>query len=169
MALIVEDGSIVPGADSFISVADARDLAAKFGKHLPADDTACETALRQAVLYIQLSEPQMCGRRVSAEQSLCYPRTGVSINGFPVANNVIPETLKMAQVAAAQEFGSGVVARGNDDGRVTSHEEVVGAVVAEYFNNGNAGNTVKLTAADDALKPLICGGNNGWSFGVNRG
>ena len=30
MALIVENGSIVPGADSYVSLADARALAAKY-------------------------------------------------------------------------------------------------------------------------------------------
>ncbi|MBU4707835.1 DnaT-like ssDNA-binding protein, partial [Salmonella enterica] len=46
MALVVEDGSIVAGADSYLSLEDARALAAKYGYALPADDTEAEAALR---------------------------------------------------------------------------------------------------------------------------
>jgi len=101
VSLTVETGQIIEGADSYISLADARALAANYGLVLPADDTAAEVALRNGATYVGLAEPQMCGRRVSAEQSLAYPRTGVTLNGFPVANNVIPKQLIRAQVIAA--------------------------------------------------------------------
>ena len=77
MALIVENGSIVPGADSYVSLADARALAAKYGKELPADDTAAEAALRNGAVYVGLQEPAMCGQRVSAEQYLEIGRAHV--------------------------------------------------------------------------------------------
>jgi len=107
MPLIVEDGSIVPDADSYVSLADARALAANYGLGLPADDTAAEVALRNGATYVGLAEPQMCGRRVSAEQSLAYPRTGTTLNGFTVADNVIPSQLIRAQVIAAITYGAG--------------------------------------------------------------
>lgn len=169
MPLIVEDGSIVPGADSFISLADARTLAAKIGRYLPADDAMAEVALRQGAGYVMLQEPSMCGSRISAAQELCYPRQGVNLFGFPVEPNAIPQQLKTAQVIAAQEFGNGLVVRGNDDGRITSMERVEGAVTVQYFNNGAGGNTVTITAAMDALRPLLCGDTSGFSFRVNRG
>ena len=149
MPLIVETGAIVPNADSYISLADARALAANYGLELPEDDTAAEVALRNGTTYVGLAEPQMCGHRVSAEQSLAYPRTGVTLNGFPVANNVIPKQVILAQVQT---------------------ERVEGAVTVTYFNNGSSGATTAITAADDALRPLLCGGlNNGFSFNVYRG
>ncbi|UAW06941.1 hypothetical protein QCF75_gp49 [Escherichia phage 26] len=170
MPLIVEDGSIVPGADSYISLADARALAANYGLELPADDTAAEVALRNGATYVGLAEPQMCGRRVSAEQSLAYPRTGVTLNGFPVANNVIPAQLILAQVIAAVTYGAGTDVRANSDGRSVQTERVDGVVTVTYFNNGNSGATTAITAADDAIRPLLCGGhNNGFSFNVYRG
>ena len=66
MALVVETGAIVPGADSYVSLTDARTLAASYGLALPADDTAAEAALRNGAVYVGLQEPSMCGRRVSA-------------------------------------------------------------------------------------------------------
>lgn len=170
MPLIVEDGSIVPNADSYISLADARALAANYGLELPEDDIAAEVALRNGATYVGLAEPQMCGRRVSAKQSLAYPRTGVTLNGFPVANNAIPKQVILAQVIASATYGAGTEVRANSDGRSVQTERVEGAVTVTYFNNGNSGATTAITAADDALRPLLCGGlNNGFSFNVYRG
>lgn len=170
MPLIVETGAIVPNADSYISLADARALAANYGLELPEDDTDAEVALRNGATYVGLAEPQMCGRRVSAEQSLAYPRTGVTLNGFPVANNAIPKQVILAQVTAAATYGAGTEVRANSDGRSVQTERVEGAVTVTYFNNGSSGATTAITAADDALRPLLCGSlNNGFSFNVYRG
>lgn len=169
MALIVEDGSIVAGADSYVSLSDARALAAKYGWELPADDTEAEQALRNGAGYVGLQEPAMCGRRVSAAQELAYPRQGVTLYGFDIASNTIPTAVIRAQVAAAVEYGAGTDVRATNDGRATSLERVEGAVTVQYFNNGNNGTSVVITAAMDALGPLLCGMNNGSSFNVYRG
>lgn len=168
--LIVETGEIVPGADSYVSLVDAKALAAQFGWVLPGDDAEAEAALRNGAAYIDLQEPLLCGTRVSAEQSLAYPRKGVTVNGFPVAEHSIPKQVIKAQVAAAVEYGKGTDVRASSDGRITTHEEAVGAVVVEYADNGVTGATVTITSAMDALRPLICGGgNNGFQFRVTRG
>lgn len=169
MSLIVEDGSIVAGADSYVSLSGARALAAKYGWELPADDTEAEQALRNGAGYVGLQEPAMCGRRVSAAQELAYPRQGVTLYGFPVSADSIPSQVIRAQVAAAVEYGAGTDVRATNDGRATSLERVEGAVTVEYFNNGNNGTSVVITAAMDALGPLLCGMNNGSSFNVFRG
>ena len=168
--LIVEDGTGKPDADSYVSLSDAKTLAAKYGWVLPEDDGEAEAALRNGAMYIDLQEPNMCGTRVSAQQSLAYPRTGTSIHGFPVANNVIPSQVIQAQVAAAVEYGKGSDVRASTDGRITTMERVEGAVTVQYANNGNTGATITITSAMDALKPILCmGGNNGFQFRVTRG
>lgn len=169
MALVVETGAVVPGADSYISLVEARALAEKYGKALPVDDTEAEAALRNGAVYVGLQEAAMCGRRVSAEQALAYPRQGASLYGFPVASNSIPSQVINAQVLAAVEYGAGTDVRASTDGRTTSMERVEGAVTVEYFNNGTTGATTTITAAMDALRPLLCGSVNGASFNVYRG
>lgn len=169
MPLIVEDGSIVAGADSYVSLVDARVFAAKYGLVLPTDDTEAETALRNGTVYVGLQEPMMCGSRVSASQSLAYPRQGVSLYGFPILPTTIPLQVIQAQVIAAVEYATNSDVRGNSDGRATSLERVEGAVTVQYFNNGETGNTTTITAAMDALRPLLCGLNNGFQFNVYRG
>lgn len=167
--LIVEDGTIVSGADSFVSLVDARELAAKFGLTLPVDDTEAEAALRNGAIYIGLQEPMMCGSRVSPLQELSFPRQGVTLYGYPVAADAIPAQVIRAQVIAAVEYGNGTDVRASTDGRATSMERVEGAVTVQYFNNGSSGATTTITAAIDALRPLLCGLNNGSSFNVYRG
>lgn len=169
MALVVETGAIVHGADSYVSLADARALATGYGLTLPADDTEAEAALRNGAVYVGLQEPSMCGRRVSAAQSLAYPRQGVSLYGFALAHDIIPPQVIHAQVVAAVEYGLGTDVRASSDGRVTETERVEGAVTVSYFNNGATGATTTITAALDALRPLLCGSVNGASFNVYRG
>ena len=169
MALVVETGAVVPGADSYVSLANARALAASYGLALPADDAEAEAALRNGAVYVGLQEPSMCGRRVSASQTLAYPRQGVSLYGFALASDVIPQQIIHAQVAAAVEYGAGTDVRASSDGRVTESERVEGAVTVSYFNNGATGATTTITAALDALRPLLCGSVNGASFNVYRG
>lgn len=169
MALIVETGQIIAGADSYVSLADAREMAVKLGWDLPVDDGEAEIALRNGTMYIGLQEPSMCGRRVSQSQSLSYPRQGVKLFGYPVSSTTIPVQVIQAQIAAAVEYGAGSDVRANDDGRITSMERVEGAVTVQYFDNGNNGNTITITKAMDALRPLLCGNNNGFEFNVYRG
>lgn len=169
MPLIVEDGSIVANADSYVSLADARTLAARYNLSLPADDNDAEAALRNGVIYIGLLEPMMCGSRVSHLQELSFPRRGVTLYEYPVAIDSIPSQVIRAQVIAAVEYGKGTDVRGSTDGRATSMERVEGAVTVQYFNNGASGATTTITAADDALRPLLCGLNTGFSFNVYRG
>lgn len=167
--LIVEDGTIVSGADSYVSLVDAREIAAKFGLTLPVDDNDAEAALRNGAVYIGLQEPMMCGSRVSPLQELSFPRQGVTLYGYPVASDSIPAQVIRAQVIAAVEYGNGTDVRASTDGRATSMERVEGAVTVQYFNNGATGATTVITAAIDALRPLLCGLNNGSSFNVYRG
>lgn len=169
MTLIVEDGSIVPYADSYISLDDARAYAENYGIILPEDDLEAERALRNGANYVGLQEPQMCGSRVSPVQTLAYPRKGVTLFGYPVPSDSIPFQVIQAQVAAAAEYGKGTDVRASTDGRMTSLERVEGAVTVEYFNNGVSGSTTTITAAMDALGPLLCGSTNGFEFRVYRG
>lgn len=169
MPLIVETGTVVPDADSYVSLADARVLASKYGFSLPVEDAEAETALRNGALYVDLQEPLMCGRRVSPEQTMAFPRTGIRLFGFDVPRTSIPSQVIRAQVIAAVEYGKGTDVRGTSDGRATSMERVEGAVTVQYFDNGANGSIVTITAAIDALRPLLCGGDAGSSFRVSRG
>lgn len=160
MALIVEDGTGLDDADSYISLADARTFAANYGITLPADDTEAEITLRQGTQYVDLQEDCFVGDRLTDTQALAYPRDD---------DSGMPKALGKATVYAAAEFALGTDVRATDDGKSIASEEVTGAVAVSYFNNGKTGGTVTITRAMDALKSLLVNcKNNGFEFGVYR-
>ena len=170
MALVVETGVGLSDADSFISLADARAFAAKYGITLPTNDTAAEVALRQGCQYVELQQKCFSGSRMTTTQALSWPRTGATnAYGVEYADGYIPPQLGFAQVYAAAEYAAGTDVRATDDGKSIASEEVTGAVAVSYFNNGKTGGAVVITRAMDALSPLlvVCG-NNGFEFRVGR-
>ncbi|MBC8286841.1 MAG: hypothetical protein H8E42_05125 [Nitrospinae bacterium] len=99
MSLITEDGSLVSGAESYISVADADSFFAGIGKTAWAAMSAIkkEQSLRKATSYLELKYfGTWKGLRISSEQTLSWPRLGVIVDRFPVASNVIPPEIKVA-------------------------------------------------------------------------
>lgn len=106
MALIVEDGSIVAGAESYVSVANADVYHSNFGNAAWAvlATPAKESALRKATGYMQqVYRLRWKGTRTGTTQVLDWPRFGVFVEdvayaGFPyyVGVNVIPAEVQNA-------------------------------------------------------------------------
>lgn len=107
MALIVETGSIVADANTFVTRAELIAYAGLRGV-VVADVDASDIPLVRAADYLLYRESGMMGARTSMLQTLPYPRTGVEIGVYIVGNNEIPETLKRAQMQIALEVLSGV-------------------------------------------------------------
>lgn len=124
MALIVETGAIVANANSYINLVDARVYAASIGLVLATDDTAAEITLLNANRFLEGLEPRYQGRRVSASQAISWPRIGVLVAGFPVAQSSIPDQLKRAQVIAAAIIQSGVDLFATQSGQFVKREKV---------------------------------------------
>lgn len=170
MSLVVETGAGLADSESYISLADARTMAAKYGITLPALDSDAEVALRQGAQYVDLQESGFCGSRLVDTQAMAWPRTEtVNAYGQIVAAGAMPKQLGMAQVYAAAEYGAGTDVRATDDGKAVASEAVTGAVAVSYFNNGKTGSTVTITKCLDALKPLLVCASNGFEFRVSRG
>lgn len=68
MSLVIENGSIVLGAESFATAAELVTYAANFGRTIPADTAAQESLLRRAAL--QMSAMNWKGGLVSELQTL---------------------------------------------------------------------------------------------------
>lgn len=95
--LTIEDGSIVPGADSFVSAADFATYATNYGVEVPDAEPAQEALLRRAA--VQLDGLRWAGGPVSGEQALSWPRSGVVRNGFAIKPETVPAQVKQAQMA----------------------------------------------------------------------
>lgn len=94
MSLIVEDGSGIANAESYISVADATAYHAARGNAAwaaLANDTLREQMLRKATgAMLQLYRSRWAGWRVSATQALDWPRAYVERTDFANLSSITP-------------------------------------------------------------------------------
>lgn len=106
MPLIVEDGTSLTDADSYLSVADADAYHAAHGNPSAwssASMTAKENALRSATDYLDVRyNGRWDGRKKTQEQSLAWPRCGAyDAEDYLVDDNVVPIVVKSATAEAA--------------------------------------------------------------------
>lgn len=102
MALVIENGNGVPGAESYATAEELVTYAANFGKALPSGAIQLEALLRRAAL--QMDAMPWKGGAVSRDQPLSWPRTGVKRNGWALPVDQIPQQVKAGQMALAAEI-----------------------------------------------------------------
>ena len=165
MALIIEDGTQIAGANSYVSLADARTIATAYGATLATDDAEAEKNLIVAYQWLKTPdiESTLQGERLSdldtsTTQTGCYPRTPVYIRGNLIDKNTIPLELIEAQVIASfanQSQSILMPATASTSGAVKK-EQLDGVGTVEYYE-GSAGDstTSQLNFALELLKPLL--------------
>jgi len=176
MALVVEDGTGVANADSYLSLADARTLATNYGITLPVDDTEAEIQLRKAYDGLNIQEPEMQGTRTHDIQTGIYPRTGVYSNCVLVDSETIPLNVKKAQLYQAEAYSNGMNNNAVNDGRKLASFEVVGAYKEAYQDDSNQSLNSTVLGVENELYPLTkdgfsaspCGGGSGFGTGLGR-
>ena len=155
--LIIEDGTIVASANSFVTDAEFKRYASIRNFDVPATQPDREALLILAMDYLQGKELNMKGTRVSATQELMYPRYGVCTHNFTVASTDIPSALKNAQMElAAQANESELLISGTVQNLASF--SVDGVYSESYFSGGNW-SQVRTDRADVYLDPLLT--NNG--------
>ena len=108
MALIKEDGSIVPGANSYADIADADAFQADRGRQawLDATDEVKDAALVRATDYIDGRwELKFSGKPLGDVQDLPWPRECVRYpaTGNPFPNDEVPEDIVSATILYADQ------------------------------------------------------------------
>lgn len=99
--LTVEDGTCVPDADSWVSLGQARTIAASYGFTLPSDDAEAEVTLRFGALWLSTGYAWK-GAKSCPDNMLAWPRAGVTdCDGTTVADGTIPLQIRISQVYAA--------------------------------------------------------------------
>lgn len=169
MALILEDGTGKPDAETYVSASEARTYAEKRGVELPAGDQAVEVLLVKAMDW--LAALDWAGERTFPEQALDWPRTGVDEPGRPgqsVPPDQVPKRIKDAQSRLAMEAVSLDLAP-SSDGRAVKKEKVADLEV-EYADPV-APAVFPILPAVDALVDgyLVSSGGGGGQLTVSRG
>lgn len=155
--LIVETGSGISNANSYVALLDARNLADSLGFSLPADDTQAESALAAACRYLETFRPQYQGHAANgADQSLSFPRNLVFVNETEIDNSSVPVLLQYAQVAAASEITNGTDLLAAQDGRFEKASKV-DVIESEYSESilGTPDGLPRYPNVDVYLRPLL--------------
>jgi hypothetical protein len=154
MALIIETGAGVEGANSFATVAELRAFAALRGLAVPTADSDCERLLVLACEYLDSLETLFKGSRNDAEQALSWPRAEVYLFGSYVAfsNSAIPSAIKNAQCQLAVDSQTVTLLALQEDTREIVREKV-DVIETEYAPGG--AQTPNLRKAYAFLIPVL--------------
>lgn len=159
MTLIVEDGTHVPNANTYVSAADFTTYAAARGYTpiLPA-----EQLLIEAMDYIEGLPFQ--GIKQQMLQLLQFPRYRLYIDGYPLLANTIPVQLinGQCQVAMAIDQGNGPLI---DQPRTTTKEKVNG--IEQDFSASSASRIINV-AIQNSLYKLLNSGGSGSGLRVSK-
>jgi hypothetical protein len=158
MTIIVEDGTVVAGANSYNTVADLRDFAAARGDALPTAEDDCNFLLLKAMDWMErVCGLNWLGTKYSRDQSTSWPRDVVCVVGWFYKFNELPRQLLLLQLIVAIEIyaldGQDVMptAFPNDHGSVAA-ESVSGAVSIAYENNARV---LKVAAIEKAERFIL--------------
>lgn len=161
MTITVEDGTLIEDANSYVSEADLEAFAAARGITLSTDT---EILLIKAMDYIESLVYK--GVKVESTQALQWPRNYVSIDGYLIDNDVIPNELKngLMQTAVSIDADAGPQ---QTIGRQTIKEKV-GELEIQYAP-GSVLNTIDPKINSFLWKLLTAGGSGGNILNVYKG
>lgn len=151
MPLVIENGTVVAGADSYASEAELVAYASARGTTL-TEDTARPLLVRAME---RLAGLPFIGERYSRDQALDWPRHGVCIDGFAYLPTELPAPLKAAQLAmafAANSIDLMPPAAAGASGAVV--EDTVGPITTRYAE-GVVRTVAKVPAADAQLAKIL--------------
>jgi len=158
MSIIVEDGSIVAGANSYIDGAYLAAYGAARGITFTADK---DVLISFAAAYVE--GLNLKGDKRTKEQPMYYPVLNLSIDGFIINSDEIPKLLKDLQAEVAIAVGDG------DDPLATVaravKKEKVDVIEVEYQDNAAP---FVYNLRIKSLERKLVSNPGGSSFGVSR-
>ena len=172
--LIVEDGTGVADANTYVDLIYLASYASDRGLTLPTLDVDREVYLLRAMDYLESRRAIFQGSKTDPAQSLQWPREGAQIDCEDIANDVIPVELKRAQsqLVVEQQQGTKLFPTprtSTTDGFVI--EKTVGPLTKRWAPGG-AGTVsplipIKIASVEIFLKPLTIAGSCCGSSGLN--
>jgi hypothetical protein len=153
MALIVEDGSGIPGANAYIDITyvDGYFLGERLIKWNTLNQDDRESAIINATSYVDIAF-EWRGNRNTLEQGLSWPRSGVSFDRFPVEG--IPVQVKKSTAESVWLVIEGEELFSSDSDVEISSEQVdiIKTTYREMASDGK-----KAASRFDVLNKLLRG------------
>lgn len=176
MTLVVENGTGLPNADSYVSLADANAYAASRGLTFPiagADATLAEQALRRATVWLDAAyRGRFSGyRKNRRDQALEWPRTG-ALDAMcppnPIDPDEVPVEIVQATIEAAvrEKASPGVLSPDVTPGKIISEVAVEGAVSVKYATPGSVQDQRPVATVIDGILASLLGDRVSSLFGV---
>ena len=166
MSIVVEDGTGLATAESYISVADASTYFTARGNttwDAIATDALREAYLRQATEYmISTYRRRWQGVRLDEDQALDWPRDGVVVDSWEVDNDSVPTIIERACAELALKASSAELQPDLTQGVLS---EQVGVIKVEY--DRNSPQATRFKAIEAMLAPFLKSGG-GASVGLVR-
>lgn len=160
MTLIVEDGSIVANANSYVTTDELNTYATARGVTIASG--VREQWLVMAMDYLE--QLSFKGIKYTQGQSLQWPRVNVTIDTYLVDSDEIPALLQNAQMQLAMSFYAGYSPINVHERAIKSAD--VGSLRVEYMDNASTNNIdPKVTFF---LNKLLDGGVGGNTIRVNK-
>lgn len=155
VTIVVEDGTGVEGANSYITVEEAREYAEARGITLSDDDDELGALLVKATDYLETRECDYQGSKVDCNQALSWPRTDVTLCCEDFAEDAIPVQLKNAQKTLVIAQHSGVVLLANTSASDYVIEEQIGPIRTKYADPASVGLGPQMPGVEALLQPLF--------------
>ena len=149
MALIIEDGSGVANANSYVTAQQWDDWATARGISHTHSTNHIEEFILTAMDYIEAQN--FIGRKATDAQSLQWPRTEVYIDSYSVNSDEIPKELKNSVYEVTRTVSDGNFALSARDRQTT--QEKIGDITVTYKNN--AGMKKETPAVRSALRKIV--------------
>lgn len=165
MTIIVETGSQVANANSYVSRADYITYAAGFGVTITSD-AAADIELVKAAQFIDQHEANLKGNRVNRDQAMSFPRTNVVIDGWGWSSTEIPRNVILCQMQTALDIHAGLDPWNPsiNPSLAKKRARVEGAVDVTYaVADGNGQKLSRTSRADALLNSLL---NNSGLFNI---
>ncbi len=157
MTVVIEDGTVVTGANSYDSVANIEAFALARGVTL----INTEQLIHKAMDWLETQNFQ--GWKYSASQPLQFPRVGVVIDNYVLPTAQIPTQLKTTEALLVMEIFAG------NDPSAPIPQQTKGVKVGPIsidFADGSTPFTI-TPAVNNSLSKLL-GGGDGFEFKVGR-
>ena len=162
--LIIEDGSVVANANSFVTDDEYKAYAKLKGYSVPANQPDREANLANAYDFLNFTyEQQLQGSRVTPQtQTGIMPRNYIYAYGVLVASTSIPQDFKNAQMLASFSINDGVDTNAVKDSANLAGFSVGNGAYSETYQSGSSTPTLaQMPAVSKVLKPYTNAGLSG--------
>lgn len=155
MALIIEDGSVVVGANSYVTLNELTEYAAARKIELSTAEDDLIALLLESYDFVSTYEDYFAGIRVSPlEQTGAWPRKEVVVYGAQFPENEIPTLVKTAQIQIAVAASTGIALFPSQTSASVSRE-TVGPITTVYATDWVDSSLPVFSNVEATLGPLF--------------